>query len=220
MGLREEKREALRHTVVDTAMRLFRTKGYDGTSVQDVARRARISEATFFNHFPSKQALLDRLTLDAIQGYTALLRQKLVEKDRPIAERIRETVAVVGQVFARDRELMAIVATRSNLFYATTDPARAHHLEAYELLRELVRQGQQRGELRRDIDSRQLAEILTAAYMLTIANWLLGGGGEEYDLASRLSKAVDVFLSGCLATPGGSVRGASKFRRPARRRKP
>jgi len=218
MGLREQKRETLRRTVVDTAARLFLTQGYDGTSVQDIAGRAQISEATFFNHFPSKQALLDRLTLDALGGYVALLRQKLAEADRPVAQRIRETIAAVGQAFAADRELMTLVATRSNLFYATTDPARARHLEAYELLRELVLQGQRRGELRRDVDARQLAEILTAAYMLTVANWLLSWWGEQYDLASRLSKTVDVFLDGCRATSGAPVRRPGSPRRPGKRR--
>jgi AcrR family transcriptional regulator len=220
MGLREEKRETLRRTVVETAVQLFRTQGYDGTSVHDVARRVNISEATFFNHFPSKQAVLDRLTLDVVEAYLALLRGKLAEADRPVAERIRETVAAVGRGFAADRDLMALVATRSNLLYATTDPARERHLEAYELLRELMRQGQRRGELRRDIDARQLAEILTATYMLTIANWLLSWWGKEYDLASRLSKTVDVFLDGCRTIPGGPGRRAPISRRPKKRRSP
>jgi AcrR family transcriptional regulator len=220
MGLREEKRETLRRTVTDTAARLFRTRGYDGTSVQDIARRAQISEATFFNHFPSKQAVLDRLTLDVIGGYATLLRQKLGEVDRPVGTRIRETVAAVGSAFAADRELMALVATRSNLLHATTDPARARHLDAYELLRELMRQGQRRGELRRDVDARQLAEVLTAAYMLTIANWLVGWWGEKHDLAVRLSKVVDVFLDGSRTTPDGRVVRAPRSRRPRNGRRP
>jgi AcrR family transcriptional regulator len=213
MGLRVEKREALRQAIVDTAVGLFRTHGYDRTSVQEIARRVRVSEATFFNHFPSKQALLDRCTLDLIEGYAAVLRGKLREDDRPAAERIRETVALVGQAFAADRDLMALVATRSNLFYATTEGARARHHAAYDLLAQLLRQGQRGGEIRSDVDPLQLAEILTATYMLTIANWLLGWWGEAHDLAPRLSRAVDVFLSGCRAPSARTPRPAAPRRK-------
>jgi AcrR family transcriptional regulator len=214
MGLREEKRAALRQAIAATAVRLFRTKGYDRTPVQEIARRVRISEATFFNHFPSKQALLDSFTLDLIEGYGALLRDKLREEERPVSDRIRETIALVGQSFAADRELMALVATRSNLFYATTDAARARHHAAYDLLAQLLQQGQRSGEIRRDVDPVQLAEILTATYMLTIANWLLGWWGEEHDLGARLSQAVDVFLNGCRATPGRAARSTTRRRKP------
>ena len=98
MGLREQKRIELRRAIVDAAIRLFRQKGYDATQVREIARRARISEATFFNHFASKQALLDQFTLETVESYAALLHHELLEEERPVPMRIREVVMVSDRV--------------------------------------------------------------------------------------------------------------------------
>ena len=58
MGLREEKKRETRDAIVATALELFRTQGFEGTRIQDIAQRLRISEATFFNYFPTKQSVL------------------------------------------------------------------------------------------------------------------------------------------------------------------
>ena len=59
MGLREEKKQATRAAIVATALDLFRTQGFDRTRIQDVVDRLRISEATFFNYFPTKESVLE-----------------------------------------------------------------------------------------------------------------------------------------------------------------
>ena len=85
----------------------------------------------------------------------------------------------------------------TNLFYGSSGDAAAKDHANFALLAELFRQGQERGEVRRELDPLQLAEMLTAVYMLTITNWLIRWWGERDDLESRLSQAMDVFLEGC-----------------------
>jgi len=128
-------------------------------------------------------------------------------------------VTVIGRSFAADREFMAIVAVRSNLFYGATELARERHLKAYDLLAELFAQGQRRGEIRNDVEPFQLAEILTATYMLTIANWLIRWWGDTEDLEPRLARAVDVFLGGCQTTNADDSGTTGRARRATSRRK-
>ncbi|MCU1436984.1 MAG: hypothetical protein JWP66_71 [Naasia sp.] len=45
-------------TLVDSASELFLEQGYDGTTVDDIARRAGVARATFFNYFRAKSDLL------------------------------------------------------------------------------------------------------------------------------------------------------------------
>ena len=56
MGLREEKKAEQRRAILDTAAALFRKRGYEETRVRDIVERLRISEVTFFNYFPTKDA--------------------------------------------------------------------------------------------------------------------------------------------------------------------
>lgn len=66
MGLREEKKERTRREILDTAIGLFRERGYDNTRIQDIIERIPISEATFFNYFPAKDTRLEAFVLDRV----------------------------------------------------------------------------------------------------------------------------------------------------------
>lgn len=57
MGLRELKKEQTRQLIADTAWRLFAERGFDQVSVAEVAREARVAEATVYNYFRTKEDL-------------------------------------------------------------------------------------------------------------------------------------------------------------------
>ncbi|HTZ27139.1 MAG TPA: TetR family transcriptional regulator [Streptosporangiaceae bacterium] len=57
MGLRELKKEQTRQLIADTAWRLFADRGFDQVSVAEVAREARVAEATVYNYFGTKEDL-------------------------------------------------------------------------------------------------------------------------------------------------------------------
>src|SRR6266536_5632612 len=58
LGLRERKKQRTRQLIADTAMRLFRERGFDGVTVAEIARAAEVAEATVFNYFPTKEDLV------------------------------------------------------------------------------------------------------------------------------------------------------------------
>ena len=57
-GLRERKRERARRALADAAITLFSTRGYEETTIADLAAAADISPRTFFSHFASKEDVL------------------------------------------------------------------------------------------------------------------------------------------------------------------
>jgi AcrR family transcriptional regulator len=75
MNLRERKRERTRQALVDAAYALFASKGFEATTIAEIAARAEVGTRTFFSYFPTKEDVLFpesdarvRVALAAIEG--------------------------------------------------------------------------------------------------------------------------------------------------------
>jgi AcrR family transcriptional regulator len=67
-GLRERKKERTRQTIVEVALKLFAERGYAETTLAEIADAAEISQSTFFNYFPSKDAVVFALSDQVIDS--------------------------------------------------------------------------------------------------------------------------------------------------------
>ncbi|MER7081990.1 transcriptional regulator, TetR family [Saccharopolyspora kobensis] len=75
-GLRERKKRRTKQALIDAALRLFDAKGYDSTTVAEIAAAAEVSPATFFNYFATKDEVV--FADDAI--YLELLPQAFADR--------------------------------------------------------------------------------------------------------------------------------------------
>jgi AcrR family transcriptional regulator len=103
-GLRERKKQRTREAIVAAALQLFEERGFDQTTIADIAEAADIAPRTFFGYFPSKEDVVFADFQDVFDGLSARL------SDRPEQETaidaIREWIAALLEEMdpADDRE--------------------------------------------------------------------------------------------------------------------
>ncbi|WP_052433918.1 TetR/AcrR family transcriptional regulator [Streptacidiphilus melanogenes] len=79
-GRREQNRRRTHEALIEAAGRLFQERGYDATTVRDIAAAAGVGERTFFRYFPSKESLV----LQQVRDLVPLLAAEI--RDRPASE--------------------------------------------------------------------------------------------------------------------------------------
>jgi AcrR family transcriptional regulator len=112
-GLRERKKQRTRQAIVEVATRLFVDRGYQQTTLAQIAEAAEVSPSTFFNYFPTKvdivfclfDAVIDSARKriaerpdgePAIHAVAGWLTEELPVVEQPYAEAIRRFPAIIG----------------------------------------------------------------------------------------------------------------------------
>src|SRR5262245_11312938 len=81
MRITAEKKDATRRRIVETALDLFRSRGFDATTTRDIARAAGIASGTLFNYFETKEAIVAQLAAEALASARAAFVKRPVEGD-------------------------------------------------------------------------------------------------------------------------------------------
>ncbi|MDD9971152.1 MAG: TetR/AcrR family transcriptional regulator [Myxococcales bacterium] len=214
MSLRETKKQQVRAQILRVCGRLFRSRGFDATTVNEIVRKAGISRQTFFNYFSGKQAVLTELGLEWLreQGEVPRLGARVARtRQSGVLAGMREATRQQLLAIQGDREFMRLVFTRSGLFFPQGDhvgqPADKRRLDQtrsiFEAVGEVMRAAQATGEIRSDVDPLQAAEIYVSVMVSTTRLWLTNYWGQGEELETRALRAIDIVLGG-LKPPDGT----------------
>lgn len=193
-GLRERKKARLRQQIVDTAIRLFRKQGYEKTRVDDIVKILEISQPTFFRYFPSKDAVLRDVGQRGFECIADRLKSELSTK-ASTAARLRRLYHSLACEAESDRPLWQAVVLSGAMDAVRSPEVRGAECIVAGLLREILAQGQQRGEITSKFPIVHLAEFMEALYHTVVRQWTVDLTG-PHELTERVDSAVEFFLRG------------------------
>ena len=168
---------ARREELTRTAARLFAERGYHGTSLADLADALGIQKASLYHHIDTKEDLLWEVARSGAAAFHAAL--DAVPESLPATEKIRLALRAHLHVVAEQLDV-ATVFTRE--WRALGGERRASFLAERrryeERIRDLFREGVERGELRTDLDATTAALLLLSAANWAYT-WLRPGAGTD-----------------------------------------
>jgi AcrR family transcriptional regulator len=187
--LRERKRTKTRLMIQAEAFGLFAQKGYENTTVDDIAYAAAISPRTFFRYFPTKEDVVIWDEYDPIAPDLVEARPD----DEPLAETLRAiTREAIGGLYRRDPEQLLM---RTRLLTSVPE-LRARMLaqqgSGADMLAALL--AQKRGLPRDELAARVLAAAFGAAIITAIDAWQTDDG--KSDLLKLVDRAIDALARG------------------------
>jgi AcrR family transcriptional regulator len=157
-GLRERKKQRTRETIARAAHELFATRGYQATTLSEIADAADVSTRTIFAYFPSKE--------DILFSNFALMRESLVQAlaERPegqdALETVREFILTLNNVESSEQDEDLRLCIESDETLRSHLRARITQLEellAPEIAKDL-------GASANDLRPQVVAASLTAAF--------------------------------------------------------
>jgi AcrR family transcriptional regulator len=99
-----------RQRLLTSARELFGAKGFEATSVREIADRAGVAKLMVYRHFGSKSRLFQEATMDPIKGFIAEFTARWAARprgQRPIVEEVRDFYAALCDVLDAQRDLLA-----------------------------------------------------------------------------------------------------------------
>ena len=180
-----------RGKIIDAAWKLFYRQGYDDTTVEEIIEESGTSRGSFYHYFPGKDDLLSTLADVFDRKYEALMQTMDPEMDR------------FDQLMYLNRELFAMMENSTPLdlvarLYSSQLVTRGdkslmdHNRIYYRLLRQIVLQGQERGELRGDVTVNEMVRAYALCERALIYDWCLSGG--DYSLTQYSRTMMPMFL--------------------------
>ena len=176
------KGRAKRDEIAEVALELFTSKGYDRTSVREIARLTGLSQAGLLHYYKTKEDL-----------FVEVLRRRDDRNEREHDENQGDPVTVPGLVQVvrhnvQEPGLVRLYVTMSAESTAPDSPARGFFEQRYERLlaglAESLCQQKLSGEFADDLDETAVASLLVAAADGLQVQWLLDPEG--FDMGERL----------------------------------
>ena len=188
----ERKKNQTKKKIVSAAWRLFYEQGYENTTVDDIVELSGTSKGSFYHYFEGKDALLSSLSILFDEKYEEPTPRmdpemnsfdKLMYLNRELFSMIERTVPI--DLLARMYSTQLVTRGEKHLL--------DHNRVYYRLLRSIVLEGQERGQINREIPAAEITKLYALCERALLYDWCICSG--EYSLTLYSQKMMPLFLA-------------------------
>ncbi len=177
--------------IVSAAWSLFYEQGYDHTTVEEIIEKSGTSKGSFYHYFEGKDALLSSLSFLFDEKYEELRPQ------------LTQQMSAMEKLLFLNSELFAVIENTVPLdlmcrLFSTQLVTKGekhlldHNRIYYRILREIVLEGQSRGELRTDLSVNEITRLYALCERALMYDWCIRKG--DYSLRAYGQKMMPLLL--------------------------
>ncbi|MGI8587893.1 MAG: TetR/AcrR family transcriptional regulator [Chloroflexia bacterium] len=190
--LRERNKQRVIQRIQEAAFELFRTIGYEQTTMDAIAEKAETSRGTVFKYFPTKSSLwllfMKRLYVDQVQPQVKVYLDTNPSTPHALQFLFTRIYEQVFQFPEVGREFQALQQSLLKARPAYTDINKDSGF--LDMIQMILEHGQQQGDVRRDIPLEKLTRYTTVLYISHVSEML------ERDYLLEIETLLEFLRSG------------------------
>ncbi len=183
---RQEQARETRNRIYNAAVELMERKGFDNITIAEISRAAGVSVGAFYHYFESKNDILAEIFRRADEYFATEVVPNLGEEPVP------EQILKYFDHYARFNIASGVEMVRQ-LFNPKVKFFTRQDRPMLSLLRDLVRKGQERGEIRGDVSPEEVVRLLFTMARGVVFDWGLHEG--SYDLEAMMRVCIGRLVS-------------------------
>jgi AcrR family transcriptional regulator len=183
---RKEQAEETRNRIYTSAIELMEEKGFGNFTIEDISKKAGVSVGAFYHYFDSKNDILADIFYRADEYFSTKVVTSLSRSS--ILEQIVEYFDYYAQF-----NVASGVETTQQLFNPKIKFFIEEERPMLKILEDLINKGQEKNEIRGDMDAKELVRYLLVMARGIVFEWSLYDG--NYDLEAKMNKYMEILVS-------------------------
>lgn len=191
LGRREKRKQETRSRIEDAAYALFKARGIEDVSIEQICVEADVARRTFYGHFPNKHALLGGLGISRLYNQSEPMLRELMARQHSTRGRLEAMIDYIESNFAGyediDRQLILIAPSA---FAEDREQQREIGNSSMASFTRLIEAGLELGDVRDDFSPEILAAMVVGTLNMLTTSWAMDS---SYPVFAKLEEARGMF---------------------------
>ncbi len=176
--------------IINATMELLCEYGMKAVTTRKIAARIKIKEASLYNHFASKEKILEGVIDYLSEVVSNDILARYADKNSKGIEIIEKGYLAWCDMYTKNPAMAYLIINAGTIFREYKDlleKIKGLKDAEYKRILEAVKEAQKSGDIRKDIDARSTALLIAGVFATLLINWM--NSDKDFDLSGK-SKLV------------------------------
>ena len=158
--------------IVEKSIEIIANQGIQGLTIKNLSKEIGISEPAIYRHFTGKTEILLTI-LNNFKEMAAFMGEAMKDSDEPAMDRIEFMFSKIVEIFSETPSFVSVIFSEE--IFKNDDTLKAKIIEILDMnektVEQIIKSGQQNGEIREDISYKNLALIVMGTLRFRVKMW-------------------------------------------------